>query len=415
MANQVYANMMEVSCKAAEGKSVCAFPDVCFTPPQTPATPPGVPIPYPNTGLASDCVDGSTTVQISGQEVMLKNKSYFKKSSGDEAGNAPKKGVITSQITGKVYFTMWSMDVKIEGENVDRHLDLMTHNHASEPGNTPPWAYLDALAPGASADCKASSEKTSKCMEKHVKNNTHQGKRKAFKAEGATAAEALSDSSKVDWDKLLADDGGAGKFYNKSGALSQMCDDDDCKDQLDCNLVPFDFGCCDNKTPHHIVPAHCFMPSGERKAGSGARYSGTESYDDTKAPCICLDGATKSSLDAGGNLMDHGLVHNIVDPLEDKNMSVQTLTGPRGGVKVKKTAGSWSFAAANDAGAKGVTEVTGCDKECLMAQSEAAHKHLGLDVGEGKSDKLMLRADSSGKRAPPGFVPADPIAAPFAD
>ena len=83
MGNQVYANIMEVSCKAAAGKSICAFPDVCFTPPQTPATPPGVPIPYPNTGMASDCTDGSSSVKISGKEVMLKNKSYFKKSTGD--------------------------------------------------------------------------------------------------------------------------------------------------------------------------------------------------------------------------------------------------------------------------------------------------------------------------------------------
>src|SRR4029077_15314735 len=135
MGNQVYANGMEVSCKAANGKSICAMPDTCFTPPQTPATPPGVPIPYPNTGMASDTDQGSKTVQISGQEVMLKDSSCFKKSTGDEAGSAPKKGLITSQITGKVYFTAWSMDVKIEGQNAVRHLDLTTHNHASLPGN----------------------------------------------------------------------------------------------------------------------------------------------------------------------------------------------------------------------------------------------------------------------------------------
>jgi hypothetical protein len=136
---------MEVSCKKAAGKSICAFPDVCFTPPQTPATPPGVPIPYPNTGMASDTTDGSSSVKISGQEVMLKNKSYFKKSMGDEAGCAPKKGVVTSKNMGKVYFTMWSMDVKVEGENVVRHLDLTTHNHGSN-GNSPPWTHTDEMA-----------------------------------------------------------------------------------------------------------------------------------------------------------------------------------------------------------------------------------------------------------------------------
>ena len=146
MSNQVYANNMEVSCKQAAGKSICAFPDVCFTPPLTPATPPGVPIPYPNTGMASDTSDGSSSVKISGQEVMLKNKSCFKKSMGDEAGAAPKKGVVTSKNMGKVYFTAWSMDVKVEGENVVRMMDLTTHNHASLPGNSPPWPYLDEVA-----------------------------------------------------------------------------------------------------------------------------------------------------------------------------------------------------------------------------------------------------------------------------
>ncbi len=147
MANQVYANGMEVSCKAGSGKTIAAFPDVCFTPPQTPATPPGVPIPYPNTGMASDCSDGSSSVQVSGEQVMLKNKSYFKKSTGDEAGAAPKKGLINSSKSGKLYFTSWSMDVKIEGENVVRHLDLTTSNHACPNANAAAaWPHIDAMS-----------------------------------------------------------------------------------------------------------------------------------------------------------------------------------------------------------------------------------------------------------------------------
>jgi hypothetical protein len=143
MANNVFANNREVSCKSGEGKSICAFPDTCFTPPENPATPPGVPIPYPNTGMDSDTTDGSKTVKITGKEVMLKNKSYYKTSYGDEAGCAAKKGVITSVHRGKVYFTSWSMDVKFEGENVVRHLDLTTHNHASQGPNSPPIAHID--------------------------------------------------------------------------------------------------------------------------------------------------------------------------------------------------------------------------------------------------------------------------------
>ena len=154
MANDVFANGREVSCKAGSGKSICAFPDVCMTPPENPATPPGVPVPYPNTGMTSDTTSGSKSVKISKKEVMLKNKSYFKKSTGDEAGCAAKKGVVTSVNRGKVYFNSWSMDVKVEGQSSVRHLDLTTHNHASAPGNAPPWPFIDAMAAAVPAKPK---------------------------------------------------------------------------------------------------------------------------------------------------------------------------------------------------------------------------------------------------------------------
>src|SRR3954454_22093810 len=156
MANEVYANNNEIACKSGSGKSTCAFPDVCMTPPENPATPPGVPVPYPNTGIDSDTTDGSRSVQINGKEAMLKNKSYFKQSVGDEAGCAAKKGVVTSVNRGKVYFIAWSMDVKFEGENAVRNLDMTTHNHASPASNTVPWPFQDgvAMAPGGACNTK---------------------------------------------------------------------------------------------------------------------------------------------------------------------------------------------------------------------------------------------------------------------
>ncbi len=148
MGVKVFANMMEIACKASAGKLICAFPDVCMTPPQTPATPPGVPIPYPNTAMASDTTKGTKKVKINGKEVALKNKSEFKKSMGDEAGAAPMKGVVTAKTSGKAYFTSWSMNVKFEGKNVARNLDLATTNHAaSMPGNTPPWPFIATMSP----------------------------------------------------------------------------------------------------------------------------------------------------------------------------------------------------------------------------------------------------------------------------
>lgn len=165
----VYANNNMIACKAADGKTIAATPDVCFTPPLTPATPPGVPIPYPNTAMASDTTDGTKTVMINDQEVMIKNKSNFKTSTGDEAGSAPKHGIVTSKIKGKANFCAWSMDVKFEGENVPRHLDLTGHNEASDPPNTPPWTYLDGstIAPG-DHPCKAEIDEAQKACKSSV-------------------------------------------------------------------------------------------------------------------------------------------------------------------------------------------------------------------------------------------------------
>ncbi len=154
MGTEVYANGMSIACKAAAGKTVAAMPDVCLSPPTPPAGP--VPIPYPNTAMASDTTDGSKTVQIGGEEVMLKNKSTFKQSNGDEAATKSLgMGVVTHQIQGKVNFCAWSMDVKFEGENVPRHLDLTGHNEMSEPPNTPPWPYLDGMTlPATDPECQ---------------------------------------------------------------------------------------------------------------------------------------------------------------------------------------------------------------------------------------------------------------------
>jgi uncharacterized Zn-binding protein involved in type VI secretion len=144
----VFANGREISAKAQGCKVIAAFPDVCFTPPQTPATPPGVPIPYPNFGLDTDLTSGSSTVKIGGKTISLENKSHYSKCSGDEAGCAPKKGIITSKNTGKVYAQAWSMDVKVEGKGVARLGDIATTNHGSNTGDDPPMVIVGAPAVG---------------------------------------------------------------------------------------------------------------------------------------------------------------------------------------------------------------------------------------------------------------------------
>lgn len=128
MSSNVYANGREISAKADDNESICAMPDVCLSPPSPPAGP--VPIPYPNSAKASDTSDGSKTVKIGGKEIGLKDSSNYKKSTGDEgATKSLGMGVVTHTIQGKMLHGAWSMDVKVEGENVIRHLDLTTHNH----------------------------------------------------------------------------------------------------------------------------------------------------------------------------------------------------------------------------------------------------------------------------------------------
>jgi len=123
----VGVNNLSVVHKDSGGITI-AFPDVCKTP--TPGGP--VPIPYPNIAMSSDTAKGSKSVKIDGNPVCLKD-SNFKTSTGDEAGTAG-GGVASSKTKGKAEFVNFSMDVKIEGKNVPRALDLMLHNDK----NTPP-------------------------------------------------------------------------------------------------------------------------------------------------------------------------------------------------------------------------------------------------------------------------------------
>jgi uncharacterized protein DUF4150 len=127
----VGVNNLSVVHKGSSGTTI-AFPDVCKTP--SPAGP--IPIPYPNIAQSSDSADTAKNVKADGNPVCLKD-SNFKMSTGDEAGSAG-GGVASSKIKGKAEFVNYSFDVKIEGKNVPRALDLMLHNQK----NTPPFPVL---------------------------------------------------------------------------------------------------------------------------------------------------------------------------------------------------------------------------------------------------------------------------------
>lgn len=128
METYVYANDNEICSRAADGKSMVG-PDPCWSPPAPSAGP--VVIPYSNTAYARNLEEGSATVFVCGTPVALRDVSYLANSTGNEPATRNfAMGVSSHTITGKAYFTSWSPNVKVEGLNVCRHIDPMTHNHA---------------------------------------------------------------------------------------------------------------------------------------------------------------------------------------------------------------------------------------------------------------------------------------------
>lgn len=350
MGNNVFANGREFSCKSGEGKSICAFPDVCMTPPENPATPPGVPVPYPNTGLSSDTSKGSKTVKITKKEIMLKNKSCFKKSTGDEAGCAAKKGVITSVNRGKVYFKSWSMDVEVEGQNVVRHLDITTHNHASDPGQTPPWPFIDSMA---------------------ISNDPCAGEK---------AAEQAACSA-------------------HGGDRNGECADSTCQAAQACKLVPYGGSgspnCCPGKTGHHLVEVNCFTePSGRGGLGSmvgmskkalsatleakgiglasEARHTervslrGFQNYNENAAPTVCADTAV--------GYTDHGAMHAVSERAKRRFAGGELLDHFGHDVNNDPILSYWTYDDASNAGAEAHHAVhPRCGEACTKAQLDAYH------------------------------------------
>lgn len=354
MGNEVYANGREVSCKAAAGKSICAFPDVCMTPPQTPATPPGVPIPYPNTGMASDCTDGSKNVKISGEEVLLKDKSYFKKSMGDEAGCAPMKGVISHKIQGKIYFTSWSPDVKFEGENVVRTMDLTTHNHGSIPNEAVPWPYTDAVATlGRFDKCTGDQEK--------IKNNCKEDGK-----EGAAEQCPGLLSSTVSQQRSQFNRGEEQSRTVQAGdKATSDAEGSDCVKAMRCFLRPYSreikgkSGCCPGQSPHHIPPNSMVKHLPNHSHGS--------------ALCVCLEGASQ-------HVGSHGENHAALDYLASKPGVLDS----KGQCTVKKY---------NEVCAMAVAAQCGCSKECIEQQlneSPAFKNDLDKKVTHWQSDSKQL-------------------------
>lgn len=164
MTKNVFAGMWEIAAENGMNKSIARFPDVCMSPPSPPAGP--IPIPYPDTSFSNNLKSGSSTVLIGGKGAALAQKSYYKESVlGDEAATRTfGANVVTHQITGNTYFQAWCMDVKFEGKNVCRHVDITTSNHASQMTTTLPLPTIE-FANLAAAQAQIDADKCPCCGE----------------------------------------------------------------------------------------------------------------------------------------------------------------------------------------------------------------------------------------------------------
>jgi hypothetical protein len=227
--------------------------------------------------------------------------------------------VVTSKIKGKANFIAWSMDVKFEGENVPRHLDLTGHNEASDPPNTPPWPYLDSMALDQSTNpCNKSGDA------KKVTDN-------------------CSDPITNDYSA-------------------------DCCEARKCVLVPYSPNKCCSKggkqmTPHHIVPKSQFKEIGK----AGQAIIGT--YNSDKAPCICEDGTSHST-------GTHGQIHTITNNATVNHPTVLPNVSATG--KSIKPDARWKASDAEAVGAGATAEVTECDEACVQAQLRSGHAKMGV-------------------------------------
>jgi hypothetical protein len=341
MANNVFANNDEIACKAGSGKSICCFPDVCMTPPENPATPPGVPVPYPNTGMSSDTADGSRTVTISDQEVMLKNKSYFKQSTGDEAGCAAKKGVVTGVNRGKVYFVSWSMNVKIEGENVDRHIDQTTHNHGSGP-NTGPWAYVDMAAIASLPGCYDNMREIHRkcqpwrdgrgCPEEHI---TRIEEAEAFR-DGSPKNSAARAAAQL-------------RVRERYLEYTREIRKDPCRHAMCCLLMPFD----------DLEKVKCPKQTGEHMIEKSS-FGGYSNYQMGRAPTSFTEGPSY-------HLGEHGVLSL------DRKEAIDNW-------RTEHPNGTWTMQNAAELGARGHCEQNGhCNEDCITNQLIAGHQTMGIN------------------------------------
>ncbi len=133
------------------------------------------------------------------------------------------------------------------------------------------------------------------------------------------------------------------------------------------DIVRYDKKCPQPKTPHHIIPKHCFKGYwNDKTTGQPVPFAGWEKYSPAKAPCVCVTGSDKVAAGDDGGLLDHGRIHNRFDVAE-----------ARAGLR-NDQANKWTYAEAKAEGVTSVRKSTGgkCDDECVAAVLDAYHREV---------------------------------------
>ncbi len=260
-------------------------------------------------------------------------------------------GVVSHQIQGEANFVAWSMDVKFEGENVPRNLDLTLHNEMCNPANTPPWAYFDSMTPPELAKCATVKKNVEDKCGKHIRKNTYSTGR-----------------------------------VNRTGAMKDMCDDKECTEASKCMLVEYGGSgspnCCPGATGHHLVEVHGFCDPGDRDSPVApfTGGNGKKPYNQYDAPCVCAT-SPNSNWEA-----EHGDLHSVQGVKE--NYAI--LTAPQRNPP-RNPAQAWTYGEARQAGVDAHAATfpsPKCSEDCIAAQLDAYHKDQ-----VGVEDSTPLRTE----------------------
>ncbi|WP_454063413.1 DUF4150 domain-containing protein [Candidatus Nitrospira salsa] len=297
MSNEVFANGMEVACKSGDAKVIAAFPDVCLSPPSPPAGP--IPVPYPDSSFSKDMKKGSKKVKIDRKEVMLKDKSFYKTSPlGDEAATKSLgAGVITHTITGKTYYVAWSMDVKFEGQNVDRHLDLTTSNHAS-----PTATAAGPMIGAESGSGDSHKEEMCPCCKAPMhseaqKNGEKMSASEWYNPDTSNKTPNAKEQAAIDYAKFLFE-------YAKESGCGNILPSEDPEDPCSAHYAAETHESqaarkqYDEEMMSPLAPRNYLIKKYGRKAAKRIRQRGRELREAKKAGAVTI--AHKTALAAGG-------------------------------------------------------------------------------------------------------------------